>query len=280
MKNIFKLSIIIILTTAIIFSLWLFNIKSSNNTVADTTASTSQLRKHANTIPYKNKDQGVPVLMYHSVGFDKNNPLVITPEKLEEQFKYLKANNYYTITLDNLYSYFINGIQIPEKSVVLTFDDGYKNNYTELFPLLKKYNFTATIFMITSCIDNSANYLTSAELKEMSCYGIDIESHTVNHEHLKTLTKGAQLDTLIQSKTFLEKLLNKKINYIAYPYGEYNNDTLICAEQAGYKLALTTDGRWAMKKNGILSLDRVYISSFFSLDIFIDRITNPNYKFR
>lgn len=241
---------------------------------------TPHLEKEVFTPPYKASGQGVPVLMYHSVGIDKNNPVVINPQILEEQFKYLKDNGYSTITLDDLYSYLENDAQIPEKSVVLTFDDGYENNYTEMFPLLKKYGFRATIFMISSYVDKNADFLTSAQLKEMDAYGVDIESHTVNHEHLKTLTKDKQLDTITQSKTFLEKLLNKKINYIAYPYGEYNKDTLTCTETAGYKLALTTDGRWAMKKNGILSLDRVYISGLFSMDVFVDRITNPNYKFQ
>lgn len=254
--------------------------KTSKTVQSKKTSTEPHLKKEVFTPPYKAASQGVPVLMYHSVGIDKNNPVVIAPEKLEEQFKYLKDNGYSTITLEDLYNYLENDANIPEKSVVLTFDDGYENNYTTMFPLLKKYGFRATIFMISSYVDKNTDFLTSAQLKEMDAYGVDIESHTVNHDHLKTLTKDKQLETLTQSKAFLEKLLNKKITYIAYPYGEYNQDTLACAETAGYKLALTTDGRWAMKKNGILSLDRVYISGFFNLDVFIDRITNPNYKFQ
>ena len=168
---------------------------------------------------------------------------------------------------------------VPEKSVVLTFDDGYENNYTAMFPLLKKYNFKATIFVITANIDKEPRSMTSKQLLEMEKYGVDIESHTVNHEHLKTLTKNKQLETLTQSKKDLEKILNKQINFIAYPYGEYNKDTLLAAKEAGYTMAFTTDGRWSSKKNGILSLDRVYINSLKDISDFKNRITNPNYSF-
>ncbi len=229
--------------------------------------------------PMKQSGQGVPVLMYHSVANTNNNPVIIPPAKLDEEMKYLKDNGYYTITMADLYAYFTNNTPIPQKSVVLTFDDGYKDNYTTMLPILKKYDFRATIFVITAYIDNLPGYLTSAQLKNLQDYGMDIESHTVNHKPLKELSKVQQLQELTDSKAFLEKLLNKKINYIAYPDGSYNKDTIECAKAAGYTMAFTTDGRWSMKKNGLLTLDRDYISSRYDMSIFKDRITNPNYKF-
>ena len=148
-----------------------------------------------------------------------------------------------------------------------------------MLPILKKYGFRATIFVITAFIDKRPGYLTSVQLKKLQAYGMDIESHTVNHKPLKELPKAQQLQELTESKAFLEKLLNKKINYIAYPDGSYNKDTIECAKEAGYTMAFTTDGRWSMKKNGLLTLDRDYISSKYDMSIFKDRITNPNYKF-
>lgn len=231
--------------------------------------------------PMKQPGQGVPVLMYHSVANVKNNtnPIIIPPAKLDEEMKYLKDNGYYTITMANLYAYFTNNTPIPQKSVVLTFDDGYNNNYTTMLPILKKYGFRATIFVITAFINKRPGYLTSIQLKKLQAYGMDIESHTVNHLPLAELPKAQQLKELIDSKAFLEKLLDKKINYIAYPDGSYNKDTIECAKAAGYTMAFTTDGRWSMKKNGLLTLDRDYISSKYDMSIFKDRITNPNYKF-
>jgi len=229
--------------------------------------------------PTMQSGQGVPVLLYHSVAYEKNNPVRIPAEKLDEELKYLKDNGYYTITMDDLYSYLTNNTPVPKKSVVLTFDDGYADNYTAMFPIMKKYGFRATIFVIIAYIDKSPNYLTAAQLKEMQAYGMDIGSHTVDHNKLIELPKDQQLQELIDSKAFLQTLLDKKINYIAYPYGSYNKDTVEYAKEAGYTMAFTTDASWSMKKNGILTLGRVYISGQFDMSVFKDRVTNPNYKF-
>ena len=218
--------------------------------------------------------KSVPVLMYHSISYQKDNPVRLPIEKFEEQLKYLKDNGYYTITLTDLYNYFMTNTPIPEKSVVLTFDDGYEDNYTTMLPALRKYNFKATIFVITGVIDKSANYLTSKQLVEMEKYGVDIESHTVSHENLKDIPKDKQLETLKKSKKDLEKILNKQVNYFAYPFGGYSKTSIEAVREAGYKMAITTDGRWSSKSDGILSLHRVYISSFHDMNEFKRRLTN------
>lgn len=221
--------------------------------------------------------EGVPVLMYHSIAIEKGNPIRLPKETLEEQMAYLKENDYITLTLDELYSYYEKKLTVPDKAVVLTFDDGYEDNYTNMYPILKKYGFKATIFVITDTIDKDPQYLTSAQLKEMNKNGIDIESHTVTHRDLNTLSNDEQLKELQNSKSTLEKTLNKKINFVAYPSGKYNDYTITAAENAGYIMGFTTDGRWSYQDKGLLKLDRVYISSFFSMDTFKERITNPNY---
>lgn len=220
---------------------------------------------------------GVPVLMYHSIGYEKDNPVRLPIENLEKQMKYLKDNNYTTLSMEDLYNYFENNKPIPEKSIVLTFDDGYLDNYTRLYPILKKYDFKGTIFVITNAIDKEKDYLLSNQLKELDKDCLAIESHTAGHENLSELPYDKQLKTLKTSKEYLEKTLNKKVTYIAYPYGKYNEETLRAVKDAGYKMAFTTDGKWSDKSDGILTLDRVYISGFFDLDTFIRRITNPNY---
>ena len=112
----------------------------------------------------------------------------------------------------------------------------------------------------------------------MEKYGVDIESHTVNHDNLKMLSKDKQLKTLTQSKKALEKILNKQINFFAYPYGGYNKSAIEAVKEAGYKMAFTTDGKWSSINDGIFSLHRVYISSFYDMKVFESRISNPNYK--
>ncbi|WP_315116782.1 polysaccharide deacetylase family protein [uncultured Clostridium sp.] len=223
-------------------------------------------------------DRGIPVLMYHSINYEKGNGLMVPKEQFREHMSYLQKNGYTTLTLDQLYDFFINNKPIPEKSVVITLDDGYKDNYTNAFPILKEFNFNAVVFVITNNIDNHKNFLTSEQIIEMDKNGIQIQSHTANHERLPTLNYEDQVKTLKSSKEFLEKLLNKEIPYIAYPYGDWNDDTIKAAEDVGYKMAFTTSGTWSDKTDGILTLDRVYISSNFAMDEFHRRLTNRNYK--
>ncbi|KEH89719.1 polysaccharide deacetylase family protein [Clostridium novyi] len=226
----------------------------------------------------KHNDKGVPVIMYHSIKYEKDNCVRLPKENFEKQMKYLKDNNYTTLTLDELYDFFEKNIPVPKKSVVLTFDDGYKDNYNTAYPILKKYGFKATVFMITDYI-GTGEYLTEDQLKEMDKNGFDVQSHTADHSTLTELSYDKQYDTIAKSKERLEKLLNKKIKYIAYPCGKYNNDTVKAVENAGYKMAVSTDGKWSDKSDGIFTLDRVFISGFHNMNTFKERITNPNYDF-
>lgn len=214
----------------------------------------------------------IPVLMYHSIGFEEENPVRLPLENLKKQMKYLKDNDYTPLSLDELYNYFVNKEPLPKRPIVLTFDDGYLDNYTKLYPILKKYNFKATIFVITASIDKEKDFLTLKQLRELDNNCISIESHTVSHEKLAHIPYTKQLETLKKSKAFLEKNLNKKVNYIAYPYGEYNKDTIKATKEAGYTMAFTTHDAWASSSNGLLSLNRVYISGFYDLETFIKKI--------
>ncbi|AYF54241.1 polysaccharide deacetylase family protein [Clostridium botulinum C] len=284
------------LISTIIFSLSLAGCISKQNKVStpskpntkvekkideNTTSSKPTVNKPKETINTKNlkhNNEGIPVIMYHSIKYEKNNCVRLSKENFEKQMKYLKDNNYTTLTLDELHNFFEKNIPVPKKSVVLTFDDGYKDNYETAYPILKKYGFKATVFVITNCID-TGEYLTSEQLKELDKNGFDVESHTANHETLTELTYDKQYDTVFKSKEKLEKLLNKQVKYIAYPCGKYNNDTIKAVKNAGYKMAVTTDGRWSDKSDGIFTLDRVFISGFHNINTFKNRITNPNYNF-
>ncbi len=232
-----------------------------------------------NNLNVKYNHTGIPVLMYHAIGYEKDNTARVPKENFKQQMKYLKDNGYVTLTLDEAYSFFEKNKPVPEKSLVITFDDGYVDNYVEALPILKEFGFTATIFVITDIIDKSQNYMNLEQLKEMEANGIDIQSHTVYHKNLKELSYDKQLETLKDSKEFLEKSLNKKIKYFAYPFGEFSQDTLKAVKEAGYTMAFATAGRWSDKTDGILTLDRVFISGYANLDVFIDRISNPNYEF-
>lgn len=287
-------AIFIILGIILIAGAVTYGFKSKKSTVAKKTQVTSKqqdnkktkenkVKKNKQPREFKNtpliyNDKSVPVLMYHSIDYEKNNELRIPKEQFRQQMKYLKDNGYTTLTLDELYNFMINNKPVPAKSVVITLDDGYKDNYTNAYPVLKEFGLNATVFVITSTIDKDSSYLTTPELKEMDQNVMDIESHTINHDKLSELSYDKQCQTLKGSKECIEKILNKKVKYIGYPFGKYNNYTQKAAEDTGYTMAFTTNSGWANKKQGIYKLDRVYISANYSMNEFIRRITNPNYN--
>lgn len=211
--------------------------------------------------------KGATILMYHHIGDTFENYMSVPKAKFREQMKYLKQNGFNVISLDELYSYYINNTVIPDNAVVITFDDGYTDNYTRAYPILKEFGYKATVFMITSKI-NQDGYMTSEQLRELDSNGINIESHTVTHPQLGLLSSDKQLYELSQSKLTLEAILQRDIKYISYPYGEFNDDTIQAVHQLQYSMALSTSPGKAGKSNGIYTQHRVAMSGKFDLEHF------------
>ncbi|MBC6309567.1 polysaccharide deacetylase family protein [Listeria sp. FSL L7-1582] len=207
----------------------------------------------------------IPVLMYHSINTNVKNNLITPPNEFDTQMKWLSDNGYYTLTLAELAPLLEIGKNVPDKPVVITFDDGYQDNYTNAYPILKKYGLKATIFVITDKIAKN-NHFDEAALKEMSAYGIEMESHTVHHYELNRLSYEAQLKELQYSKAFLERFTGKKVNSICYPVGRYNEDTVRAAEATGYTMGFTTEVGKANKKDGMYTLPRVRMVPGMSME--------------
>lgn len=231
----------------------------------------------ANNVDQYN-DKPIPILMYHSIAYEKGNDLRIPIEKFREQMKFLKDNGYNTLTLTEVSDLFTKNIPVPKKSVVLTFDDGYVDNYTNAFPILKEFGIKATIFVITDWVDKIPQFMTVTQLKEMDKGGVDIEAHTQIHDELDKLSYDDQVKTLKGSKEFIEKNLNKKVSFMAYPFGQYNATTVKAASDTGYTVALKMAGGWAKKENGMLTLNRIFIGANDSIDTFKNKISIPVYK--
>lgn len=281
-KILIKLIILLIVLSGIfiVYSRVLFINQKKNTVVNNLNSKQNKVVNKNNQSAKKNliyNSQSIPVLYYHSINYEAENELRIPKEKFKEQMQYLKDNGYTTLSLDEFYNFLSKNNPVPDKSVIITFDDGYKDNYENAFPILKEFGFKATIFMITGNIDKEKDFLTSNQLKEMSKYNIDIESHTVSHSKLDTLDYSNQVRELKDSKEFLEKLLGKNVKYIAYPYGEWNENTLKAVKTVGYNMAFTTVAGWANKDQGLYTLHRVYISNNHSIDEFKRRLTNSQY---
>ena len=156
------------------------------------TKDASSLNKATIETTLINDNRGIPVLYYHSVRESADNEVTITPELLRTQLQYIRDEGYVTLTLSELKAYILNNSPIPAKSILITFDDGYMDNYDKAFPILKDLNMVATIFCIASNLDGTY-YLSNEAIIEMSNYGIDIESHTVTHPKLNEMTYNKQL---------------------------------------------------------------------------------------
>lgn len=183
---------------------------------------------------------GLPVLNYHQVNDRFQTVLTMKPENFEEQIKYLHDNGYHSITQAQFDAYMTGETELPDKSVMITFDDGYVDNYEYAYPILKKYGMTGTIFVITNLV-GTKGYLTWPQIREMSAGGMEFGSHTISHKPLTSYDQNGMRQELAGSKTILEQHLGKDCTYIAFPEGMFNDMVMEETQHAGYRYAFTVD---------------------------------------
>ena len=214
-------------------------------------------------IAFANSKNSVAVLNYHQINDVDNNALTVSVADFEDQMRYLKENDYKTITPEEMLAAFKNNTPLPEKAVIITFDDGYLDNYKNAYPILKKYGLKATIFVITDYVSLYPNYVTWDELKEMQGSGIiNIESHTMDHLNLLKVDKNEARLQLSGSKHWLEAHLKKPIKFLAYPEGDYNNEIINILKDLGYEGAFTVSYAKASKDENPYELSRVPIFGY------------------
>ncbi len=203
----------------------------------------------------------VPVLMYHAIDYnDKITKLSVKPESFERQMKFLHNNKYNIVTLDKVVSYLSKKEQIPPRTVAVTFDDGLYNNYRYAYPILKRYNIPATIFVIISKI-GQPGYLGWKEMKEMSDSGIiTIGSHTISHKWLPAMGTKELRHELAASKSILEEKLGKKVDTLCYPIGAHDERVERETHTAGYACAVATNPGRGSAIDDIYSIKRIRIS--------------------
>ncbi|PAK35923.1 polysaccharide deacetylase family protein [Bacillus safensis] len=207
----------------------------------------------------------LPILMYHSIS--SGNSLRVPKSEFASHMKWLKENDYVTLSPEEAYQVLTTNSIPSEKYVLITFDDGYTDNYTKAFPILKQYGMKATIFMIEQSIGRP-HHLTDAQMDDMLSNGISIESHTIHHLELNRLSQKQQKEELKGSKAFFDQRFSQQTIMVSYPVGRYNEDTLKLAKEAGYELAVTTEPGHAKKEQGMMSLHRVRVSPGLSPESF------------
>jgi peptidoglycan/xylan/chitin deacetylase (PgdA/CDA1 family) len=226
----------------------------------------------------------LPIIMYHEVKTYKAGKDVILPWEFENDLKYLSKNNYTTITISNLIDYVYNNVPLPENPIILSFDDGYLNNYVYVLPLLKQYNMKIVFSIIgkntddfTNIHDDNLNYshVTWDQLNEMLDSGcVEVQNHTYNlHKYCKSRIGCKQMpnesdadyeNMLFEDIGKLQEEITQMTGYtptaFAYPYGKSSKNTDIILKKLGFKATFTCDygiNKITKDPNSLFGLKRI-----------------------
>ncbi len=248
------------------------------------------------TLTYLYKNPKIPVLCYHNIAtqnekenYPEESDWTITTDNFKEHLDYLKNNNYKTLTMDEFYNWKIGNLNLPYKSVLITFDDGFLSNYEYAFKLLKEYNMNATVFVVGSFIDNSTTnewngniktYMTKDLLENLKNEypNIEIYSHSYNLHYQGAINQNK--DVLMQDiKDFNNFYPNNDI--LCYPFGQYNDNIEDCLKESNYKMAFRygpnkKDYKKASRNDNIYEIPRLNVSHGMSVFKFALRLLMYN----
>ena len=212
--------------------------------------------------PGTTSDQAVAVLMYHHIMPNPNNSIAISPETFDGQMEYLKDNGYHPVSIKQFNAFVERGESLPDKPVLITFDDNRSNQLKYGVPILKKYGFTATFFVVKKWVDaDSDSFLHKSELKQLIADGFDVESHTSNHIqiHPSKLKSTGKVEDYKSFKsryweptegmrTWMDETFGGPVTALAYPGGRYNPEAERLMKDSGYKTAFTTNDGYVTYK--------------------------------
>ncbi len=208
----------------------------------------------------------VPILMYHYISQPPEDAdiyrrdLSVAPELFAQHLDRILAEGYTPITLYDLVRYLTRGVPLPPKPVILTLDDGYRDNYTNAFPLLRERGMVATFFVVTDFIDQGRpEYLTWDMAREMWAAGMSIESHGRNHVDLRDRDDDYLVWQALGSLETIQYELGVRPRFVAYPGGGYDADTIRIFRSAGYWAGLTTIQGATHSTDNLFELRRVRV---------------------
>ena len=214
----------------------------------------------------------VPILMYHYISVpppdaDKYRlDLSVTPAAFEAQMAYLAAQGYHPIRVSDLSDHLLNGTPLPPKPIVLTFDDGYLDNYENALPILEKYKFTGTFFIITQFVDEKRpGYMNWDQVEQLAIDGMEIGSHTLDHIGLRGKSRAIQTTEIVGSKAMIEDRIGTPVKSFCYPAGEYDALTISILRSAGYLAATTEIQGTYQSERSMYELRRVRIRGSYSI---------------
>jgi peptidoglycan/xylan/chitin deacetylase (PgdA/CDA1 family) len=222
----------------------------------------------------------VPILMYHYIAVPPpradavRRDLSVSPENFAVQLRYLREGGYHSITLRDLVLHLQTGYPLPEKPVILTFDDGYIDAYTQAYPLLQQYGFTATFFLITGFIDSgNPEYVTWGQVREMSAAGMEMEAHSLSHPDLTGRSVDYLVWQIVGCKEAIEAHTGKTVRFFNYPSGRYDRQVIAVLTSADFWGAVTTESGITHSSQHLFQLKRIRVHAAESLATFVKNLT-------
>lgn len=215
----------------------------------------------------------LPTLMFHHVGDtppdadEIRTGLTVSREEFETMMAYLSQAGYHTVSQRQLFRALFYGDPLPAKPVMLTFDDGYRDNFTLAAPILKQYGLVATFYVVTGDIGNP-EYMTWEQVSELDRMGMDVGSHSASHPDLTQLAAADLKHELADSAAAISSHIDHPIYWLSYPAGSYDDDVLRYAKQAGYLLAVTTEPGEQQSSDAPLGLMRYRVRNDTGLEGF------------
>ncbi|CUH94408.1 hypothetical protein P22_0474 [Propionispora sp. 2/2-37] len=224
---------------------------------------------------------GIPVLLYHHIsdGPDNLPELGVSVDEFDRQMRALKEAGFQSIPLAVLYAY-MRGEQVdlPDSPVVITFDDGYEDNYSAAHPILEHYGFQAVLFMVGENFDRN-DRLSAGQAREMVAQTWEMESHTRTHPDLTGLDRKALKQELYDGKRKVEKTVRKEVRFFAYPGGFYNLPVFEAVQAAGYQGAFSVlTGLNRPDRDNVYLLRRIPVFRSTNFDKILELLTRNHPK--
>ncbi len=229
------------------------------------------------TAPAPGGEANVPILMYHHIGdlpIDASQlqlEWTVTPKNFDAQMQWLARNGFRSVTMAQLVAHLKHRQPLPAKPIIISFDDGWAEQFTTAFPIMTKYGLSGTFFLYTRPLDHT-EFMTWAQAQEMVAGGMDIQSHSITHPHLRALAPDAAFKEIAESKATLEKRLGKPVVAFCYPFGEYNTATIEMVRRAGYESAVTLASGYRQRADELYTLHRIRVSYHDTLEDFAKRL--------